>query len=109
MNWQSGHAALCRLARDKSRYDVQEASWLIEADRLRVWEPLGLGSFVEYAERVLGYTPRQSIERLRVARALQTLPAMREALGAGRKAWSGARELTRIPTPDTQTSGLAAA
>lgn len=108
MNWQSVHAALCRLARDKAKYDIEEGTWLIEADRLRVWEPLGLGSFVEYAERVLGYTPRQSIERLRVARALQTLPAMREALGAGRMAWSGARELTRIATADTEAVWLEA-
>src|SRR4030095_14384264 len=106
MNWQSGHAALCRLARDKSRYDVQEASWLIEADRLRVWEPLGLGSFVEYCERVLGYTPRQSIERLRVARGLQSLPGRQPAVAAGQVAWSAARELTRIATAETEAAWI---
>jgi hypothetical protein len=109
MNWQSVHGALCRLARDKARYDVEEARWLIEADKLRVWEPLGLGSFVEYCERVLGYTPRQSIERLRVAKALQSLVQMQAAVAGGKLAWSAARELTRIVTPGTEAAWIEAA
>ena len=80
MQWQHVHEAMCRLARDKASYDAEEATWLVEVDRLRVWEEMGLGSFVEYCERILGYTPRTSIERLRVAKALQGLPHMRNAL-----------------------------
>jgi hypothetical protein len=63
---------------------------------------VGLGSFVEYCERVLGYTPRTSMERLRVAKALQGLPHMRTALGDGALAWSAVRELARVVTPETE-------
>src|SRR5688572_1418821 len=108
MKWEDVHAALCRLAHDKAKYDLEEGEWLIEAERLRVWEEIGIGTYVEYCERIFGYSPRTSIERLRVAKALRELPLMRQAVVDGAVVWSAARELTRIVTPGTEEAWIEA-
>ena len=99
--WRRADRALRALARRRAALDVDEARWLLEARRAKVHEHLGLGSFVEYCERVLGYRPRTTMERLRVAEAIAELPETRDALGAGELSYSAVRELTRVATPET--------
>lgn len=107
--WKRVHAELCRLARSKAAYDVEEAHWLVEGKRARVHEPLGFGTFLEYLERVFGYRPRLASEKLRVAEALEELPVLRQALGAGELSWSAVRELSRVVVEDTEGEWLDAA
>jgi hypothetical protein len=38
--------------------DFEEGRWLLAAQRARVHERLGYGSFLEYVERLFGYAPR---------------------------------------------------
>ena len=52
------HEQLQKLATRRAALDAEEAKWLAIAQRERVHEELGLGSFREYVERVLGYPPR---------------------------------------------------
>src|SRR4051812_12126566 len=59
-------------------------------------------SALDYMERVLGYGPRSAQERLRVARALGTLPELTAALAQGELCYSAVRELTRVATPATE-------
>ncbi|HEX2688337.1 MAG TPA: hypothetical protein VHN14_17020 [Kofleriaceae bacterium] len=66
-------------------------------------------SVLDYLERALGYAPRTAQDRLRVARALGTLPELTAALAGGELAFSAVRELTRVATPTTEASWLAAA
>src|SRR5689334_11743493 len=61
------------IARQKCSLDVEEARWLREAERLRIWRKLGFSTVLEYLENVFGHTPRQAKERLRVASALAEL------------------------------------
>jgi hypothetical protein len=61
---------------------------------------------LEYLERIFGYSPRFAQERLRVAEALEVLPAMRQALADGVHSWSVVRELTRVATAKTETEWL---
>lgn len=79
------------------------------AQRGRVHERLGYGSFVEYIERLFGYSPRLTLEKLRVAEALETLPELAKALRSGSATWSSLRELTRVATPETELQWLEAA
>ncbi len=109
VDWRDADRALRRLARQRARLDADEARWLLIARRVQVHVELGLGSFLEYVERVLGYRPRTALERLRVAEALEQLPALRAALTAGSVSYSATRELTRVATPDTEDAWLAAA
>ncbi|HEX8106158.1 MAG TPA: HNH endonuclease signature motif containing protein [Kofleriaceae bacterium] len=64
---------------------------------------------LDYLERVLGYAPRTAQDRLRVARALSDLPRITAALSAGDLPFSAVRELTRVATPATEASWVAAA
>jgi hypothetical protein len=60
-------------------------------------------------EREMGYTARAALERLRVANALEELRVIADAMDQGTLSFSGARELTRIVTPETQGAWLDAA
>jgi hypothetical protein len=59
--------------------------------------------------KVLGYKPRTTQEKLRVAEALEGLPELARALDTGKLGWCAVRELTRVALPDTEGAWLAAA
>jgi hypothetical protein len=103
-DWQTAHDALVRLARTRVGFDFEEGRWLLAAQRARVHERLGYGSFLEYVERLFGHAPRLTQEKLRVAEALETLPQLAHALRDGSASWPCAREPTRLATPDMPTS-----
>ena len=106
---QRAHEELLGVALARAKLDRHEAHWLIVAYRTQVNRLLGIASFAEYSERVLGHTPRVTEERLRVARALQDLPELAHALENGSLCWTAVRELTRVATPETERQWLAAA
>jgi len=74
---------------------------LAEFDRRRVWDSWGCASPQQWLgwKCSLGYVA--ATERLRVARALTTLPVIRDRLAQGKLSFSKVRELTRIATPET--------
>jgi hypothetical protein len=85
---------------------------LLAAHRDGGWRQLGIATFVEYAERFAGLTPRQTDDRLRVGVALERLPDLKVALATGRLPFTAVRELCRVVEPGTErcwldrTSGL---
>src|SRR3954466_12147630 len=90
--WVVAHAALSRLAQERAAADAQEGRWLLAALRSAVHVHLGFGSFGEYVERLFGYKPRTTQEKLRVAEALEGLPVLERALTEGELSWSAVRE-----------------
>ena len=108
-HWRSVDRALRTIAQRRAALDADEARWLREAEALQIWRPLGMVSVLDYMERVLGYRPRSAQERLRVARALGTLPRLTAALAQGELPFSAVRELTRVATPATETEWCEAA
>jgi hypothetical protein len=106
--WQVAHDHLGRLARARAGLDEEEGRWLLAAWRQRVHARLGYGSFSEYVGRLFGYGARLVQEELRVAEALEGLPAMARALQSGQICWSAVRELTRVATTETQLDWLVA-
>src|SRR5690349_3018285 len=86
--WREIDCALKRVAKARGRLDAEELFWLARADRAEVHKQFGHATILEYVERVMGYGPRVARERLRVARALETLPGLREELASGRLAYS---------------------
>lgn len=107
--WKRAHHELERIAKARARLDHEEGRWLLVAWRERAHAELGFGSFAEYVERLLGHSPRATAERLRVAEALERLPALDAALQHNTLGWSAVRELTRVATPATEADWLAAA
>jgi hypothetical protein len=106
-DWAEVHARLVGLARARAVHERDLCRWLLAAERLGAHTRAGYASLREYADRLLGLTPRQTEERLRVGRALRSLPEVDRAFAAGDLSWSGVRELTRIATPDTEQDWLA--
>jgi len=100
------HEALKRLARQRAALDAEEGRWLLQALRSEAHVFLGAGSFCQYVERLFGYKPRTTQEKLRVAEALEGLPQMAQALESGGLSWCAARELTRVAVPETEQAWL---
>jgi hypothetical protein len=107
--WERAHQALVGLAKRRGELDFDEGRWLRAAAQARVDRRLGYGSFVEYIERLFGYAPRLTHEKLRVAEALESLPELAVALEKGQASWSSVRELTRVATANTEQKWLDAA
>jgi HNH endonuclease len=107
MGWQQAHEALSRLARRRAVMDADEGRCLLAAVRVGAHLHLGFGTFAEYVERLFGYSPRSTYEKLRVAEALEGLPALALALEEGALSWSALRELTRVASAETERAWLA--
>src|SRR5512147_29865 len=88
-DWRAVDRALRSIAKRRAALDAEEARWLREAEALQIWRPLGMVSMLDYLERVLGYGPRAAQDRLRVARALGTLPRLTAGLAQGELSFLG--------------------
>jgi len=108
-DWKEADRALRRIAARRAGLDAEEARWLLVARAAGAHVECGFATFGEYIEHVLGYGPRTLADRLRVAEALQTLPATRDALATGRISYSAARELTHVVKAATEGTWLARA
>jgi hypothetical protein len=104
--WKIAHETLSRLARERAAADALEGHWLLRARRAQAHLHMGFGSFVSYVEQLFGYTPRSILEKLRVAEALEQLPASRAALEQGQLGWCALRELTRVAVRETEEAWL---
>jgi len=107
--WIQIHEGLLELAAQQAELDYEQGVLLLSALREGVPEKLGYGSMVEYSERIFGYRPRQTGERLRVAEALEELPELAMALRIGKVCWSAIRELSRVAVAETEREWLQAA
>lgn len=107
--WQQIDLELREIARQRGALDARETVLLCSASRHQIWRNLGKASFLEYLEDVLGYTPKCARERVRVAVALERMPAMTDALASGELKYSAVRELTRVATAETEASWCEAA
>ncbi len=107
--WVEAHEALSRLAQRRAALDAEEGPVLLRALRSGAHRHLGYGSFFEYAERLFGYLPRTTDDKLRTAEALESLPELSRALAEGRVHGSAVRELSRVATAETEREWLDAA
>ena len=69
----------------------------------------GFRSCAEWLTWRVGLAPGSARERVRVARALGSLPAVAAALERGQLSYAKVRALTRVATPDTEARLLAVA
>jgi hypothetical protein len=107
--WREIDRQLRSVAKRRAALDREELELIRKAITVQLWRPLGIVSMREYMENVLGYGPHVANERLRVADALDELPAIEAALASGELSYSAVRELTRIATRKTDEAWVAAA
>ena len=104
-DWEHIDVALRTIVKRRGLLDANEANWLREALRVRIWREVGCVSMADYMERRLGYTPRTASDRMRVALALEDLPKLAAALENGLP-HSAVRELTRVATGENEQTWL---
>lgn len=107
-DWRHVHDKLRGLAKRRGEHDAEEARWLRRGEEVGLWRRAGCVSALDYLERELGYGPREGRERLRIARALGSLPATEAELARGDIRYSAVRELVRVATRATEDKWLAA-
>lgn len=76
---------------------------LVDGGHLRA---LGYATLAEYADTALRLEPRAARDLLRIGRKLGGLPKIEAEMAAGRLAWTKARELVRVATPDTEAAWI---
>ena len=108
MEWMELDRRLRDYGRQRSALDAAESFDLVRAEDIRVYLNFGCAHHYEYMERVFGLGPHAARERMRVARALVSLPATGMKLATGELTFSAVRELTRVAIPDTEAAWLAA-
>jgi len=89
--------------------DRRLARLLARMDRQRGWAQLGHASLGEYARVRLGMDERKARDLARLGRVLPTLPSLDAAMEEGRLAWTKARELLRVVTPENVDEWISAA
>jgi hypothetical protein len=104
--WVRADRELRRLAKERAAADYEEGRWIAVLDRENGHWRLGYASLPEYLERLFGYSPRLSREKVRVALALEELPELAQSLRDGVLNWSAVRELSRIATRETEGEWL---
>jgi hypothetical protein len=67
---------------------------------------LGYADVYHAAECLFGLGPHGARERIRVGRALRSLPRIEEAIVSGELSYSRAREVTRVATPGDESAWL---
>ena len=82
---------------------------IAEFDRREAWAGPGLLSCAHWLSWRTGLAPGPARERVRVARALASLPVTAAALSAGRLSWSQVRAVTRVASVGTEEQLVALA
>jgi len=83
--------------------------WFGEVMKRGLYRDMGCSSINQYAFQKLGFSKSKAGDFIRLARQLEKLPAVREAVASGELGYTKAREIVSVATPETQESWLKAA
>jgi 5-methylcytosine-specific restriction endonuclease McrA len=83
--------------------------WFGEVMRRKIFRDRGHSSINQYAIQELDFSKSKADDYIRLARQLDKLPAVREAVASGELGYTKARELVSVATPETQDTWLKAA
>jgi len=85
---------------------AQLLALVAELDRREAWGDWGVKSCAHWLNWKCGIGIGAAREKVRVARALETLPAIRAAFAAGEVSYSKVRAMTRVATVETEDTLL---
>jgi hypothetical protein len=83
--------------------------WLAEIQRRGLCRQLGQPSLLQYATESLGMSRSRAYDLLQLARDLERLPRLREAMAEGRLGWTKARLVARVATEVSEQTWVDAA
>ncbi len=101
---QSAREVDAELRRSLSELETAQRNavlWFADVLKRRLYEELGCSSIHQYAAERLGFSPARTSQFLELARALESLPALRRSLARGEVAWTKARTVVKVATPKT--------
>ena len=93
---------LCELAAHIAAAQYRWLRLLSAFDRRQGWAPWGCRSCAHWLNWRCGLDIRSAREKVRVARALDSLPLISEAFARGEISYSKVRAITRIATPESE-------
>jgi hypothetical protein len=93
---------LCELAAHMHAAMAELTRLAAEFHELEGWCGEGVRSFSHWLTINAGFSPHTGDELLRVGQALQTLPRIRAAFGAGQLSFDSVRELSRVATAEDE-------
>ena len=99
-------AQITRLWGNINAATAQFLALLTEFDRKEGWAQHGMASCAHWLSWQCGIGPVAAREKMRTARALESLPKIAEAFGEGRLSYSKVRALTRVATAATEATLL---
>jgi len=83
--------------------------WFHEVLTRKLYLELGYASMELYAAEALGFSPNRTSQFLKLARDLDRLPPLKEAVAQGRLEWTKAQQVGRIASPRTAERWVEAA
>ncbi|MCK9995543.1 MAG: DUF222 domain-containing protein, partial [Candidatus Krumholzibacteria bacterium] len=83
--------------------------WFGEVMKRDLYRDMGCSSINQYAIQELGFSKSKAGDFIRLARQLDKLPAVRQAVASGDLGYTKAREIVSVATPETQDTWLKAA
>ncbi len=91
------------LVTQKNRVVAEMILLVHEIERDRLFRPLGATSVTDYMRRRAGWETSKTAKVVALARKLEHLPRLREALLGGRVAWTRAYIASQVATSETDT------
>jgi hypothetical protein len=100
------HAALkAALARLRAA-EADAVGCFAEILRRKLYRERGYSSIHAYAEAELGFSANKTWQFIRLAEALESLPAVKASVASGELSWTKARTLARVATPRSEAAWL---
>ncbi len=100
------HASLRRSLATMDEAHKCAVLWFGEIMRRRLYRDLGYSNINQYARQELGFSISRTGDFMRLARRLDDLPAVREAVASGQLGYTKAREIVAVATPETEDRWL---
>lgn len=103
------HTSLRRSLKAMNQARKCSVLWFAEVMNRHLYRDRGHATINQYAMNELGFSKSRTGDFIRLARQLENLPTVRQALAAGDLGYTKAREIVAVATPETQDSWLKAA
>ena len=103
------HASLRRSLKALNQAHKCSVLWFAEVMNRHLFRDLGHATINQYAMNELGFSKSRTGDFIRLARQLDQLPAVRQALTSGELGYTKAREIVSVATAETQDRWLEAA
>lgn len=102
-------AALKQSVRAMEQAQQCAVLWFGEVMRRRLYRKLGYSSINQYAKVELKFSKTRTGDFVQLARRLEQLPEVKEAVASGELGYTKAREIVKVASPENEAGWVAAA